>query len=228
MTDPDFSETERARLRAELPYHKAPNTLRVSVRALAANAASAPPARKRLFAAWNGRLDAWRLLGWGALSGCAATLVTTWIVSGLIDWRAGQDIAIEAVADHVQASRDDRLIAVVSSDQHTVKPWLSARLDYSPPVPDLASEGFALLGGRLETLRGRRVATLVYRYHQHTIDVFVRALPVTGVPEIRDMRGFHITHAQSAGMDWIGVSDVSPDVLRGFIERLAQSDPAKD
>jgi anti-sigma factor RsiW len=229
MTDPDFTGTERARLRAELPYYKAPEELRLRVQALAAGAPSGPDAARRPARAWwKTGTEQWRWIGWGALSGCAATLLATWIVSGVIDWRAGRDIALQAVADHVDASRADRLIVIASSDQHTVKPWLSAHLDYSPPVPDLAAEGFPLIGGRLETLRGRQVATLVYHYHQHTIDVFVRPLPVTGIPEARDMRGFHIAHAQSAGMDWIGVSDVSPDVLNGFVERLARSDPAKD
>jgi len=64
-------------------------------------------------------------------------------------------------------------IEVASSDQHTVKPWLSARLDYSPPVRDLANDGFALTEGRLDTLDRQPIATLVYRYRQHTIDVFV-------------------------------------------------------
>src|SRR5438034_11604292 len=92
----------------------------------------------------------------------------------VLAWRASEDFAVAAVGAHVRAALNNHLIEVASSDQHTVKPWLSARLDYSPPVPDLSRDGFTLTGARLEYLAGRSVATLVYRYRDHTIDVFVR------------------------------------------------------
>jgi anti-sigma factor RsiW len=96
-------------------------------------------------------------------------------------------------------------------------------LDYSPPVQDLASEGFTLSGGRLDTLDKQRVATLVYRYRQHTIDVFVRPEPTRAPSALRTVRGFNVAHASSAGMDWLAVSDVSPDVLTPFVQRLARA-----
>jgi anti-sigma factor RsiW len=114
------------------------------------------------------------------------------------------------------------LIEVASSDQHTVKPWLSARLDYSPPVQDLASEGFALEGGRLDTLERQRVATLVYRYRLHTIDVFVRPESAHAPSALRTLRGFNVVHVTGSGMDWLAVSDASPDVLAAFVQRLAR------
>src|SRR6266550_5418935 len=117
-----------------------------------------------------------------------------WVIgTAVIDLRANEDVALEAVATHVRATLSNRQIEVASSDQHTVKPWLSARLDYSPPVQDLAAEGFALTGGRLDTLERRPVATLVYRYRQHTLDAFVRPdsahAPLTA---LRTVRGFSV------------------------------------
>jgi anti-sigma factor RsiW len=142
--------------------------------------------------------------------------------TAVIDWHANEDVAVEAVAIHVRATLNDHLIEVASSDKHTVKPWLSARLDYSPPVQDLASEGFALSGGRLDTLDNHRVATLVYRHRLHTIDVFVRPEVAHAPSALRTVRGFNVAHATGAGMDWLAVSDVSADVLTEFIQRLAQ------
>jgi len=119
----------------------------------------------------------------------------------------------------------DHLIEVASSDRHTVKPWLSARLDYSPPVQDLANEGFALIGGRLDYLERHPVATLVYRYRQHTIDVFVR--PETShapMSALRAVRGFNVARASGPSMDWLAVSDAEPAVLSAFVERLSREE----
>jgi anti-sigma factor RsiW len=151
-----------------------------------------------------------------------------WVLgTAVLDWRANEDVAVEAVATHVRATLSDHLIEVASSDQHTVKPWLSARLDYSPPVRDLANEGFALIGGRLDTLDKQRVATLVYRYRLHTIDVFVRPESAHAPSALRSVRGFNVAHATGSGMDWFAVSDVSADVLTAFVQRLAREAAAQ-
>jgi anti-sigma factor RsiW len=210
--------TLRARLRAEVPYFTAPAVLRARVQALLAATQAAAPARPRP------EPERWRWLSGGALAGCAAT-VLAWVVgTAVIDWRANEDVAVEAVATHVRATLNNHLIEVASSDQHTVKPWLSARLDYSPPVRDLASEGFPLAGGRLDTLDRQPVATLVYHYRLHTIDVFVRPESAHAPSALRSLRGFNVAHATGSGMDWLAVSDVSPDVLSAFVQRLARVD----
>ena len=90
--------------------------------------------------------------------------------------QANDEVALEAVDNHVRATLAHRLVAVISSDRHTVKPWLSARLDYAAPVFDLPDSGFALAGARIDSLDRRPVATLVYRYGNHVVDVFVRPL----------------------------------------------------
>ena len=205
----------RARLRAEVPYFPAPPALRTRVRALLNDTHGAASARPRL------ERDRWRWLTGGALAGCTATVLAWVLGTAILDWRANEDLVDEAVATHVRATLTNQLIQIASSDQHTVKPWLSARLDYSPPVRDLTNEGFALTGGRLDTLEKRPVATLVYRYRQHTIDVFVRPESAHAPTALRTVRGFTVAHASASGMDWLAVSDVSTDVLSAFVERLA-------
>ena len=209
----------RARIGAEVPYFTATPELRERVRVLLANAqntARARPPQQR---------DRWRWLAGGALAGCAATLLAWSVGTAVIAWRTNEDVAVEAVATHVRATLNNHLIQVASSDQHTVKPWLSARLDYSPPVQDLASEGFALTGGRLDMLNKQRVATLVYSHRLHTIDVFVRPESAPAPSTLRTVRGFNVVHATGSGMDWIAVSDVSADELTHFVQRLAQQAP---
>ena len=209
----------RARIGAEVPYFTATPELRERVRVLLANAqntARARPLQQR---------DRWRWLAGGALAGCAATLLAWSVGTAVIAWRTNEDVAVEAVATHIRATLNNHLIQVASSDQHTVKPWLSARLDYSPPVQDLASEGFALTGGRLDMLNKQRVATLVYSHRLHTIDVFVRPESAPAPSTLRTVRGFNVVHATGSGMDWLAVSDVSADELTQFVQRLAQQAP---
>ncbi len=123
---------------------------------------------------------------------------------------------------HVRATLGNHLVEVASSDQHTVKPWLSARLDYSPPVRDMASAGFVLVGGRLDYLDGQHVATLVYRYRDHIVDVFVRPVSTrAAASELRTLRGFNIARATGSAMEWVAVSDVSADVLSAFVMKLS-------
>jgi anti-sigma factor RsiW len=88
-------------------------------------------------------------------------------------------------------------------------------------------EGFALVGGRVDYLDHRPVATLVYRFRNHTIDVFVRPASARALPmALRSVRGFNVAHATGSGMDWLAVSDVSGDVLRSFVQRLPRETAA--
>lgn len=206
----------RARLQAELPYFPASPELRVRVRTtLGAVRATALP-RPRPEA------RRWTWLTGGALGGCVATLLAWVVGTAVLNSLAREGLVIEAVTAHVRATLDHDQIQVASSDQHTVKPWLSARLDYSPPVRDLAAEGFTLIGARLDTLEHQSVATLVYQYRLHTIDVFV--LPESArdpTSERRTLRGFNVARASGSDMDWIAVSDVDAAVLTAFVHRLS-------
>ena len=207
----------RSRIRTEVPYHAAPAALRERVRAAIARGTSrsqpARPAGNR-----------WSWLTGGALAGSAATVFAWFIGSAILEWQVGTDLVSEAVANHARATLGNRLTDVASSDQHTVKPWLSARLDYSPPVRDFSADGLPLVGGRLDYLDGHPVATLVYKYREHTIDVFVRPAG-TGrpAPKSATLRGFNVAHGSAAGMECWAVSDVSPDVLASLIARLTAS-----
>ena len=123
--------------------------------------------------------------------------------------RPGEDA--ELVASHVRATLGNRLIDVASSDQHTVKPWLSARLPYSPPVADLSSDGFPLQGARLDYVGGKQVAVLVYQRRQHVIDVYVSPGDAESGAFARD--GFNVVHVARGGMRYALVSDLNRNEL---------------
>ncbi|HUH93166.1 MAG TPA: anti-sigma factor [Casimicrobiaceae bacterium] len=215
----DELATLRSRIRNEVPYYAATPALRERVRATIARATDAPvPPRLKV--------SRWRWLTSGALAGSAVTVFAWFVGSAILDWRVGTDLAAEAVANHARATLSNRLIDVASSDQHTVKPWLSARLDYSPPVRDFTADGLPLVGGRLDYLDGRPVATLVYRYREHTIDVFMRPVetgkPVL-MPKSTTLRGFNVAHGSAGGMECWVVSDASMEVLEALVAHLTSS-----
>ncbi|NML33968.1 anti-sigma factor family protein [Paraburkholderia antibiotica] len=124
----------------------------------------------------------------------------------------------ELIESHVRAQVSGRDIDVISTDRHTVKPWFNGKLDYSPPVEDLAASGFALEGGRLDYLAHQRVAVLVYRYRKHVIDVYVFPQGATGgaLPASLGHDGYSIAHWDAAGMTWWAITDAAPDALSGL------------
>jgi anti-sigma factor RsiW len=110
---------------------------------------------------------------------------------------------------------------VQSTDQHTVKPWFLGKLDFAPPVVDLASRGFPLVGGRLDYLGGQPVAALVYQRQKHTINVFVSPeRDDTAAPAVRSLRGFHVHRWVRDGMTFWAVSDLNDVELTQFVDAL--------
>ncbi|WP_071334603.1 anti-sigma factor family protein [Burkholderia contaminans] len=154
-------------------------------------------------------------LGWGV-----ALLVALAAAGGmtLSARHADTDRTVdELVSSHVRADLSARDIDVISTDRHTVKPWFNGRIDYAPPVEDLAADGFALVGGRLDYVGRRRVAVLVYRYRQHVIDVYVR--PAGEGPEApysTVSQGYALDRWDAAGMTWWAVTDAEPSALAAF------------
>ena len=133
-------------------------------------------------------------------------------------------IAQEVVSSHVRALMGEHLLDVRSTDQHTVKPWFLGKLDFSPPVTDLAQAGFPLTGGRLDYVAGRPVAAVVYTRGRHTINVFVWPETSDAVPssDVRAIRGFHVRHWARGGMSYWAVSDVNDADLDQFVDALQQ------
>lgn len=116
----------------------------------------------------------------------------------------------------------EHLTDVASSDQHTVKPWFTGKLDYSPHVVDLTKHGFPLVGGRLDYLDAHPVTALVYRRRQHFINVFVwPSTPEDSATETnRTINGYNLFSFSSHGMAYWVISDLNPNELKTLVELL--------
>jgi anti-sigma factor RsiW len=188
--------------------------LRSEAGATAAPTAPAVPVRNRR-GWWQGL--AWFGTGAATAWGLALVLLATPVPP--------QDALGEAVtANHVRSLMASHLADVASSDQHTVKPWFAGKLDFSPPVVDLAAEGFALTGGRLDYLDGRTVAALVYRSGPHVINLFVwpTADAKVQAPAFSARQGYQLAHWAQGGMQAWAVSELNAAELQNFASLIRE------
>lgn len=211
--DPELS----AKIRRHATRHTAPDALRAAIRAQVAlaeagrngdDAAGAGPARHAWW--WP-----WLTAGGGFALGLVFALI---VLPALLKPEASIEATL--VAAHARALRDGPT-EVLSSDRHTVKPWFQGRIDYAPPVFDLADEGFPLLGGRTEKLRGSAVAALSYTSRRHVIALFVwpdGSAPAA--PVHRTERGFNLLHWSDQSMSYWAVSDVERAELARFMKAV--------
>lgn len=180
--------------------------------ALAAEANPAKPTRKarRGFAGIWGRWTSW--VAGGATAVAAAAALAVFVVQA-----PSAGLGDELVADHVRSLLASHLMDVPTSDRHTVKPWFDGKVAFAPTVINLADQGFPLAGGRLDYLRGQRVAALVFRRRLHVINVFV--WPASGTDRFaRDgaRDGYNLVYWTDGGLNYWAVSDLDLQELRQF------------
>jgi anti-sigma factor (TIGR02949 family) len=155
----------------------------------------------------------------------AATAVITWTTALQLETGSRDErITEQVIAGHARSVLTNHLTEVASSDQHTVKPWLSSKLDFSPPANDLAAAGFPLAGARLDYVNNRPVAALVYRHRQHVINLFVWPDEKAGTASARQpasKQGYNLLHWSDAGMTFWAISDLNPADIKTFAESYA-------
>ena len=198
-------------------YHRAPDALRAPLRAqlpLQATTPAAPatpvpqalPRRRRDWSRW-------------AMPIAASLALAVGLNLMLATQRSQDSLRSELVAGHVRSLQVEHLSDVASSDQHTVKPWFNGKLDYSPPVRDLAQQDYPLLGGRLDYIAHRQVAALIYRHRKHFINLYIwPGKDGDAAPDSHGSEGYTLVHWRRDGMEYWAVSDLNAEELRHFAE----------
>jgi mycothiol system anti-sigma-R factor len=220
------------------PYYKAPIELRERIQFSLREAIGVPTSRS---AAGEDPLPVRRPqpaprnvffeMPWNWLALAAAIVLAAIIGATLLPQLrqpgADQFLATQLIASHVRSLMADHLTDVASSDQHTVKPWLDAKLDFAPPVVDLSSEGFPLVGGRLDYLDNRPVAALIYQRRKHFINLFVWPVESNTAKsaETISRQGYHLLHWVNADFNYWAVSDISDGELQTFKRSFEQQVP---
>jgi anti-sigma factor RsiW len=202
---------QKQNIRRAAPYYSAPLPLRQSVR-VALRDAGREAAGKHVQPYWQ----------WAAIA--AAILLVASVAWNIVQLRprgAEDSIAENILADHIRSLIGTHLMDVVSTDQHTVKPWFAGKLDFSPPVQNLDADGFPLAGGRIEYIADRRVAALIYYRRKHIINLFIwpaaeRDATSQGGTALLTRNGYNILHWTSGSMTYWAVSDVSVADLKIF------------
>jgi anti-sigma factor RsiW len=207
LTELETIQAMRSALHTHLPMHRAPPSLAARI-ASALPREKAPPIRRQRpqfgFAA-------------ASLAGGFAGVVLTLAVTRMTP--RPDPLVADVVADHVRSMMANHLTDVPTSDQHTVKPWLSARLNLSPVVKDFVAEGFSLIGGRLDYVDGHRAAAIVYRRDKHVINLFafVANERSDAPPWLDTTDGFNVVRWRMGGLSYVAVSDVEAAQLLAFV-----------
>jgi anti-sigma factor RsiW len=208
--------TLRSSLKDESLYYRAPEKLKKRIQSSLRNEAKSEV---------SSHAFGWRWLTVGAS-------LAFMLLIGLVVWRVALvrvnpsvDVAQEIASNHVRSllPGGSHLADVLSSDQHTVKPWFDGKVDFAPPVKDFASQDFRLYGGRLEYLNNRTVATLIYQRRLHYINLYIWPAEQAGATgEVTTQRqGYNLIHWTSSGMSYWAISDLNSVELHE-LARLVQ------
>ncbi|VVE13637.1 transmembrane transcriptional regulator (anti-sigma factor) [Pandoraea communis] len=237
----DAPQSLRERLRDELAHaerHASPATGAIASPSASPLPETKPDVRspkagtpaKQPEAAWGPSLAPWLFGGaGGAILGGLAVAMALLVARPPAPLQDAQEMQAttglqpqEIVASHVRALLSQHPIDVISTDQHTVKPWFNGRIDYAPPVIDLSAKGFPLEGGRLDYVGGRTVAVLVYRTDKHPIDLYVFPARDKGAaaPTITGADGYAIARWRRGGMTYWAITDAEASHLRVFVEAV--------
>jgi anti-sigma factor RsiW len=195
--------------------------LRIFLRAIAPTGKAPPELRTKVLAALR-REETKQTFGflrqpW--VYAAAMFVVSLSLALNILFPDRGKEVSRQAVLSHSRSISADHLVDVASANPEVVKSWLTARLDFSPPVVAFPASGYSLLGGRLDVIHNRSVATVVYKNHRDVISLFCWPPKNALLPESDHfIRGYHVCTWSSAECNYILVSKLIGGEIDEFVE----------
>jgi len=153
-------------------------------------------------------------------------VISSSVMVTLDQYAQRENVASQVVAGHIRSLLAPQPFDIASSDRHTVKPWFTARLPESPQVPDLAAQGFTLLGGRVDVIGHDPVATIVYKHAAHTVSL-TTLRPGQAVSE-QTVAGYNVRSWSDANFTYVAVSDLPSADLATFERVFSAGPPAPE
>jgi anti-sigma factor RsiW len=202
----DALESLRSTINVAQPYEKMSASFRKKILADLHVQGATTTARERVTTDWR----------WLAMAATFLLLIYCgWRVASLNRADSRETMMASKVVDaHLRSLQPGHLEDVISTDQHTVKPWFDGKVDFAPPVRDFAEQGYPLQGGRLDVIDNRSVAALVYGRRKHVVNVFVwPTSEKDAAPRSGSIQGYQWIDWRKQGMEFYAVSDASaPDL----------------
>jgi mycothiol system anti-sigma-R factor len=217
----EAQETLRSTIQRAGLRERAPEKIRRNLHA----ALSTTPAEPKTVVPIRRTPSSIRPTWWLTLAAAAvfAIVLGSRFLPNLTQGRGGDEMTAAIVDAHLRSLQPGHLEDVISTDQHTVKPWFDGRIDFAPPVHDFVPDGFPLQGGRLDVVRGKTVAVLVYGRRKHVINVFIWPTSERDTsPQQGSQLGYNWVDWRKDGMELVAISDVSASDLVALQKLIAQ------
>lgn len=165
-----------------------------------------------------------------AMAALAAVLLfaAVWVMNR--ETSSTPTVTSEVVDLHVAALASANPVDVISTDEHTVKPWFEGKLPFEVNVPDLAGTPFTLIGGRIAYLEQAPGAVLLVQFRKHRISVFIfqeraewKRLDISS--KMLHRSSMTIDSWSEGGLRYFIVSGTGEDTIRqleGLLRKAAQ------
>ena len=173
--------------------------------------AKAAPIRAIPFAAW-------RAVATSSLLAASLAGVATYAV---MLQSQGLSMPEIVASTHRRSLISGNPVDILSSDRHTVKPWLDAKLGLSPPAVDLTASGYPLLGGRIEVIGTQPIPALAYKHDEHLITLLAQpGTTANSASQGFAYGGFNMVRWRAVGFDFWAISDLEPAKLDEFVQQF--------
>ena len=149
----------------------------------------------------------------------AVVILSLFLALNILLPGAGGELSRQAVLLHAQSLAADHPVDITSANPQVVKSWLTAKLDFVPPVVGFPASGYSLFGGRVDVLQNQSVAALVYKHDKNVVTLFCWPPKKEHLSQSDHLiEGYHVSVWSNAQCNYILVSELSDRDMDEFLD----------